>query len=368
MSEFVIQDNFAFLPEEFTFRNAQAIFNRLSQHFKRNRPAEFTLDFQYVRKIDSAAVSALHRLQSRAAEWNVTLHLENRDESIRRVELLFQSKESAFAAAKPVPGFFERLGQKGLDFFYELFDGLLLISNIFYWAFIAFFRKKLRRKGEVIRQSLLIGFNALPIVSLIAFLIGFILALQSAVQLRQFGANIYVADLVAVAMVSEMGPLITAIIIAGRSGSAFAAEIATMKITEEFDALQVMGINPLPYLVIPKLYAILITLPLLTVLANVIGILGGLFIGITYLDLDILPFIKEVISVLRYKEVFTFVVKSVTFAVIILVAGAHFGLKAKEGAEDVGKMTTASVVAAIILVIIADSIIGLLFYFGEPVF
>ncbi|HHJ51680.1 MAG TPA: STAS domain-containing protein, partial [Caldithrix abyssi] len=287
MSQFVIQENFAYLPEEFTYRNAQKIYSRLLKYFRQNRPPEFTLDFQYVQKMDSAAVSVLRLLQRQAEKRGVTLRQENKSPAILRIEQLFGVTHRQPLQKPPAPGFFERLGDRGFAFFREMFDGLLLMSNIFYWAFAALFRKKIRRPGEVIRQSLLIGVNALPIVSLIAFLIGFILALQSAAQLRQFGANIYVADLVAIAMVSEMGPLITAIMIAGRSGSAIAAEISTMKISEEFDALQVMGINPLPYLIIPKLYAIVITLPLLTILANVIGILGGLFIGITYLDLDI---------------------------------------------------------------------------------
>jgi phospholipid/cholesterol/gamma-HCH transport system permease protein len=265
-------------------------------------------------------------------------------------------------------GFFELLGEKTFAFLSELYNALILVSNIFYWSFAAFFKTKLRRRGETIRQSLQIGVSALPIIALIAFLIGFILALQSAAQLRQFGANIYVADLVAVAMVSEMGPLITAIMVAGRSGSAIAAEIGTMKVSEEMDALHVMGIDPVPYLIVPKLYAIVLTLPLLTILANIIGIIGGMVIGITYLNLDVIPFYNEVIGVLRYKEIFTFLVKSVTFAVIIVVTGTYFGLKVKGGAEGVGKMTTAAVVTSIFLVIIADSILGLIFYFGEPPF
>jgi len=205
-------------------------------------------------------------------------------------------------------------------------------------------------------------------VVLIAFLIGFILALQSAAQLRQFGANIYVADLIAIAMVSEMGPLITAILVAGRSGSAITAEIATMKVSEEIDALTVMGVDPIPYLIVPKLYALVITLPLLTVFANIIGILGGAIIGVTYLDISIYPFFKEVFSVLRYKEIITGLVKSLSFSIIILLTATYFGFKVKGGAEGVGRVTTASVVASIFFVIVADSILGLIFYFGEPAF
>ena len=225
------------------------------------------------------------------------------------------------------------------------------------------FKPRQRRKGEVIKQSLAIGVNALPIVGLIAFLIGFILALQSANQLRQFGANIYVAHLVTVAMVGEMGPLMTAILIAGRSGSAIAAEIATMKVTEEIDALKAMGIDFIPYLVIPKLSSIIITLPMLTVLANFIGILGGAVIGLTYLDIGLVTFFNEALSALRYKEVATSLIKSFVFAIIIVLTAVHFGMKTKGGPESVGKSATSSVVASIFLVIFADAMLSLMFYF-----
>ncbi len=262
----------------------------------------------------------------------------------------------------------ERLGTFAYDVFIQFIESLFLFSNVGYWAIVGFFKASRRRKGEVANQGVLIGVNALPIVALISFLIGFILALQSAAQLRQFGASIYVADLIAIAMVSEMGPLITAILVAGRSGSAITAEIATMKVSEEIDALHVMGVDPIPYLIVPKLYALIITLPLLTVFANIIGITGGAVIGVTYLDISFLPFFKEVFSVLRYKEVFTGLIKSLVFSVIILLTATYFGFRVKGGAEGVGRVTTASVVASIFFVIVADSLLGLIFYFGEPAF
>jgi len=356
------------LPERLTFETSAPLWKELSSALKKAAPGGCVLDFSRVRTIDSAGVALIDQLHLLAVSLNRPLHNEHLSDEIRQTLERFHLKNLLPDQKEKKVGFFELLGQKAYDFFHELYDSLVLVSNIFYWGFAAFFKTKLRRRGETIRQSLQIGVSALPIIGLISFLIGFILALQSAVQLRQFGANIYVADLVAVAMVSEMGPLITAIMVAGRSGSAIAAEIGTMKVSEEMDALHVMGIDPIPYLIVPKLYAIVLTLPLLTVMANIIGIIGGMVIGITYLNLDIIPFYNEVISVLRYKEIVTFLVKSVTFAVIIVVTGAYFGLKVKGGAEGVGKMTTAAVVTSIFLVIVADSILGLIFYFGEPPF
>lgn len=357
------------LPEQLTLSNVAEEYSLLQRELQRARNGDtIILDYSQLNLLDSAGVAMLDQLSSLCQQHELRLIEEHCSTDMEKIRRLFHFTPPSLQKQTGRPSFFERLGEQGYVLLGHLSEGLFLVSNIFYWAIVSFFSKRSRRQGEVIRQSLQIGLNALPIIGLIAFLIGFILALQSAVQLRQFGANIYVADLVAVAMVSEMGPLITAILVAGRSGSAIAAEIATMKVSEELDALQIMGIDPLPYLLVPKFYAILITLPLLTVLANIIGMLGGMIIGVTYLNIEVIPFYHEVISVLRYKDIMIFLVKSITFAAIILFTSAYFGLKAEGGAEGVGRVTTSSVVASIFWVIVADSILGLIFYFGEPVF
>jgi phospholipid/cholesterol/gamma-HCH transport system permease protein len=211
---------------------------------------------------------------------------------------------------------------------------------------------------------MLIGMNALPIIALISFLIGFILALQSSAQLRQFGASIYVADLIAISMTREMGPIMTAIILAGRSGSSFTSEIANMVVTEETDALQSMGLNPIKYVVVPKVHAIIITTPMLTILSMIIGIAGSFLVGLTYLNIAVVPFYQEVVEALIFKDIITGLVKSFIFAWIIVTVGAYYGLNVKGGSEGVGRATTASVVTSIFLVVLADSILGLIFYFG----
>lgn len=325
------------------------------------------LDFSNTKQLDSAVAVFLHRLKEDFKKQNIELCWINTSEEVEKSLKLFSPLARAKLEAKR-KNFFETIGELGYNLFNQFVESIFLFSNIGFWAIVSFFKPGMRRKGEIANQGVLIGVNALPIVVLIAFLIGFILALQSAAQLRQFGANIYVADLIAIAMVSEMGPLITAILVAGRSGSAITAEIATMKVSEEIDALTVMGVDPIPYLIVPKLYALVITLPLLTVFANIIGILGGAIIGVTYLDISIYPFFKEVFSVLRYKEIITGLVKSLSFSIIILLTATYFGFKVKGGAEGVGRVTTASVVASIFFVIVADSILGLIFYFGEPAF
>lgn len=351
-------------PNHLTFSNAHRTYQALMQVLTGTQAGKpLRIDARELIQIDSAGAVIIRKLQQEAMAKAIDLRLENLSEIIIQTLDLFKIDLKIEEAPKADRNFFEKVGQIGYQAYKIIIEITFLLSNVSYWGFVAFFKPKLRRRGEVINQSILIGVNALPIIGLIAFLIGFILALQSAAQLRQFGANIFVADLVAIAMISEMGPLITAIMVAGRSGSAIAAEIATMKVSEEIDALKVMGIDPIPYLIVPKLFAITITMPLLTTFANLIGIIGGMVIGLLYLDIGIVPFYHEVIYVLRYKEIVIYLLKSVCFAGIIVLTATFFGLRVKGGAEGVGRSTTASVVFSIFLVIVADSIIGLLFYF-----
>jgi phospholipid/cholesterol/gamma-HCH transport system permease protein len=236
------------------------------------------------------------------------------------------------------------------------------MADVLYWSATDLFSTRQRRKGEFVNQAISIGVNAVPIVVTLSFIIGLVLALQSASQLQTFGANIYIVDLIVISMMAEMGPLITAILVAGRSGSAIAAEIATMKVTSELDALKTMGLNPLRFLVVPKIYGSLITLPFLTILASVAGIIGGATVALTYLDITPEIFINRMPQVLFQKDIFTSIVKSLVYALIIVITGSFLGFQAERGAEGVGNETTKSVVASITLVIIADSILGLIFY------
>jgi phospholipid/cholesterol/gamma-HCH transport system permease protein len=214
-------------------------------------------------------------------------------------------------------------------------------------------------------QMAKIGVDSIPIVSLIAFCVGMILALQAAAQLRRFGATLYVADLVGVSLTRELGPLMTAIITAGRSGSSMAAEIATMRVSEEVDALTVIGLNPVEYLVLPRLVACMIMLPALTVLGDLVGILGGVFVGVSTLDMTAGNYLGETLRALYVKDIVTGLVKSLAFAVIIAGVGCYQGLRAEGGAEGVGRRTTASVVAAIFLLIVCDLFFTALFYKTE---
>ena len=196
-----------------------------------------------------------------------------------------------------------------------------------------------------------VGVDAVPIVGLINFLLGFIMAFMTSVQLKQFGANIYVAPLVAIAMVRELGPIMTAIVVTGRSGSAFASEIGTMKISEEVDALSTMGFNPVVFLVIPKMLAALVVMPILTVFACLFGILGGLMVGVAFLDLTLANYLGETINSLSMYAVKWCFFKAAVFAFLITWIGCLRGFQVKGGSSAVGEATTSSVVSGIFLII-----------------
>jgi phospholipid/cholesterol/gamma-HCH transport system permease protein len=326
----------------------------------------FDLDLSGLQEIDSAGVAFLDEIIADLSTAQHEIKLINVPGDIQQAIQSFTTLDLPEEEHKGRWGFYEALDAKLRQFKNNAIILLYLVADVFFWSVVGLFRRKGQRKGSFVQQSLLIGVDALPIVGLIAFLIGLILALQSAAQLRQFGANIFVADLIGIAMLREMGPIMTAIVVSGRSGSAIASEIATMVVTEEIDALQTMALNPIRFVVVPKFHAITLTMPLLTVLANLLGILGGFIIAITYLQLSAAAFINELLTVLFLKDVMTGLFKSVVFAWIIVIVGSYFGMQVKGGAEGVGKATTASVVASIFYVIVADSILGLIFYFGQP--
>jgi len=199
------------------------------------------------------------------------------------------------------------------------------------------------------------GPGGLPIVTLIAFLVGFTLAFIGAVQLQMFGADIYVANLVGLTMVREMGPMMAAIIMAGRTGAAFAAQLGTMQVNEEIDALQTMGINPVDFLVLPRMTSLLIMMPLLTIWTDFIGILGGFFIGFLSLDISPILYYEQTISAVHLRHFLVGIIKSVFFGYIVGFSGCLRGMHCGRSANAVGKATTSAVVTAIVLIVISDA-------------
>ena len=312
------------------------------------------VDLAAVSSADSAGVAALAEGVALARQYHGRLLAEGAAGQVRE-EL--QRAPSPYVAAKvkgehPI----EALGGALLRAWNNAVAFFQLLADTCYWGFIAPFKRVLPPPGATSAQAIRIGVDALPIVSLIAFLLGLIMAFQAAFQLRQFGANIFVANLVGISMVRELGPLMTAIVVAGRSGSAISAELGTMVVGEEIDALRTMGINEIRFLVVPRFFAITITQPSLTLFANAVGVFGGFLIGVFYLDLSAAAYIHQTISALTIGDLATGLSKSGVFAWIIVLVGCHCGLHITGGAEGVGRATTTSVVASIFAIIAADSV------------
>ena len=321
-----------------------------------------SLDMSGVTSLDSAAVAFLECLRDDLKKNYTELKLIYPEAHLLRVMQTFEDEKISLPVPES-PKFLEGIGQKVEDALLELKDAFILCSELTWWSLRGLFDQKGQKKGSFTAAGILLGYNALPVVALLSFIIGFILSLQSAAQLKIYGGNIFLPDLLAVTMVREMGPLITAIIVAGRSGSAIASEIATMQVSEEIDALRMMALNPIRYVVVPKFHAITVVMPLLVVFSIIVGELGGLIIGMQMLDLSIPTFLVRSIDIISIKDIVISLSKSIVFAWLIVIIGAHYGFRVQGGAEGVGKATTASVVVSIFAVIIADAIFSL-FYLG----
>lgn len=257
-------------------------------------------------------------------------------------------------------GWIERVGRAAWHELESGGRGLAFLGE----STVAFLRV-LRRPGSLRWRSLLRmlqidGVNALPITGLLTFLIGVVIAYQGAEQLRKFGTNIFIVDLVGISLLREISPLIVAILIAGRSGSAYAAEIGTMKVTEELDAVRTLGISPMALLVLPRALALVIALPLLTVYADVLGVFGGMLIASSQLNVGFTEFVSRFEDAVAVRHFFIGIAKAPFFAMIIALVGCYQGFQIRGGVDDVGRHTTISVVQGIFLVIVFDAICSIL--------
>jgi len=217
---------------------------------------------------------------------------------------------------------------------------------------------------RAVHQAMAVGIGSLPILSLITVFIGTILALQSAYELRKFGALQFVADAVAISVSRELGPLITAILVIGRSGSSFAAEIGTMKVNEEIDALETMALDPVRFLVAPKLLSMLLMMPCLTIWADFMGMIGGAVFGMAAADFTFKTYVIATLDALVLRDILTGLIKSLMFGLVITTVGCQEGLRTGLGAEEVGRSTTSAVVKSIFLVIMVDLVFTAMFYLG----
>jgi phospholipid/cholesterol/gamma-HCH transport system permease protein len=222
-------------------------------------------------------------------------------------------------------------------------------------------RRRMLRGEDLLRYADQAGVRSMPLLALLGFLIGLILAFQSAVPMRRFGADLYVANLVSISLLRELGPLLAAVILSGRTGSAFAAEIGTMKVNEELNALTTMGLDPVRFLVVTRIIAALLMMPLLTLFADLIGILGGALTMITF-NIPIVSFLHEVDSLVDVKDLLAGLAKAPVFAILIAGVGCLRGLQTQTGASAVGISATRAVVSSIVLLVVVDGIYAFVYY------
>ncbi|HXZ19376.1 MAG TPA: ABC transporter permease [Candidatus Acidoferrales bacterium] len=261
--------------------------------------------------------------------------------------------------------FFESIGRNTIGGLAYVGGLARLSGRAAYYTLIGPFRGKALRWSRAFHQAMAVGVEALPILSVITFFVGLILALQGAYELRKFGALQFVAAGVGVSMTRELGPLMTAIVVIGRSGSAFAAEIGTMKVTEEIDALTTMALNPVQFLVTPKFLAMILMLPCLTTWADFMGVMGGAVFGVTGASFTFGGYVQATLDALLKRDIIGGLIKAVMFGAVITAVGCHEGFETGGGAEEVGRSTTSAVVMSIFLVIIVDLIFTSLFYVLE---
>lgn len=255
----------------------------------------------------------------------------------------------------------ENLGKKTLDTYSELKSFITFIGHLFYAMFHTFIKPKDIRFKETVYHIHQSGFNALIIIGMTSFLVGMVISYQGSVQLAKFGADIFIVDTVAISITRELGPMITAIVIAGRSGSAYTAEIGAMKITEEISAMRTMGFDPYTFLVLPRVFALMIALPLLIFFSDILGILGGMVASKIQLGISMSLFIERVYEVLEVKHYLLGMMKGPVFAFLIASVGCFRGFQVSYNTESVGLQTTASVVNSIFLVIAFDALFSVIF-------
>jgi len=257
--------------------------------------------------------------------------------------------------------FFMDLGRKVISFIYFV-GGLANLA--FQTVYLTF--KPPYKYGRIIEQAKKAGYDSFPIVSLVALFIGFIFALQTAYFMQRIGSELYIASLVALSIVRELGPVITALIVAGRVGASNTAELGSMQVTEQIDALETLAENPVKYLVVPRFIALGVMLPILTLYANIIGILGSYFICTIKLGITSSMYMHVTFTSLLYKDLFTGLFKSWIFGMLIALISCYEGFNVEGGAVGVGKATTRSVVFTFIMIIAADCFFTALFYFIFP--
>ncbi len=318
-------------------------------------------DLGGVRMLDGAATALLLDLRSRLAAEGADTRIVGAEGPVRAMLDLYGSHPPRPSLVGPPPriGILDQIGRDTLATLGES-AGLDFVGDVTAAGAQAAVAPRSINWADLPRLVERAGADGVPIVLVINFLVGMVTAFQAALQLRQFGADIFVADLVGLSMTRELGPLMTAIIVAGRSGAAFAAELGTMRVSEEIDALHTLGLDPFPFLVFPRVLALVIVLPLLTILADVVGLAGGLLVALLQLDLTTGAYLVETSKAVQLWDVGSGLVKSVVFGVAVALIACQRGLATRGGADGVGRATTSAVVTSLFAIVLVDAVFTVL--------
>jgi phospholipid/cholesterol/gamma-HCH transport system permease protein len=338
------------------------------------RAARQTLDLAGVRRaritvaastLDLAGAWALDALTSELAGREIEVEFTDGEPSLLQV---VRYALHADAPGRPVvlrasdyDNPVERLGRTAIERLQEVRDGLRFVGRAAVTFMRAFTSWRRLRPISIVRHVYDTGITAIPIVSLIAFLISVIVAYLSASQARNYGVDIYVVDLITVGVLRELGVLLTAIIVAGRTGSAFAAEIGSMKLNEEVDALDATGVDAVESLVLPRMLGLVIALPLLTFIADIIGLAGGALLCLNLLDMPLQQFITRANEAIAPTTFWAGIIKAPVFALLIAMAGTYRGLQVHGSSRELGRLTTVAVVQAIFMVLLADALFAVFY-------
>jgi phospholipid/cholesterol/gamma-HCH transport system permease protein len=322
-----------------------------------------TIKGNEIEKLDSAGGWVLQKLIAQLNAQNIKVELTDFSERHEKLLSLISKQGQdlkKFPRAKKRSWFY-RVGERSVAMTLEIIQFLGFIGELTITALGIFWRSIQIRWRPFLATLETMGFQALPIVGLLSFMIGVVLAYQMGLQLKNYGANIFIVDLLGVSVLREFGPMLTAIIVAGRTGSAFTAQIGTMKLNEEIDALRTMGITPDELLILPKIMGLLIALPLLTMWADIFGVIGGMVMSQNMLDITWGDFLTRFQSQVTVSSLLIGMGKAPVFALIIGSIGCYQGMKVSGGADSVGKQTTKSVVQAIFFILVTDALFSVIF-------
>ena len=310
---------------------------------------------------DSGLLTFLIKISDYCSQNNIVFDKDGLPEGVRRlIDLATAVPERKGARKEAVhEPFFSRVGSASVDMWQSTLEVLAFIGE----ATVAFFKllvgKASFRRSDFILFIQQCGADALPIVTLISVLVGLILAFIGAVQLMMFGAQVYIADLVGIAMVRVMGAVMVGIVMAGRTGAAFAAQLGTMQGNEEIDALKTMGVSPMEFLVLPRMLALILMMPLLCIYADLMAVIGGLIVGVGVLDIGLLQYINQTLGALKLSYFFIGIFHATVFGVLVALAGCLRGIQCGRSASAVGEATTSAVVTSIVAIIVATAIVTL---------